>query len=211
MVDKAKFTEQEEAMGLRINILGRNVYVTDAMKNHAYDKLSKIDRFHNHVMDLHVTMDIQKMEQSVVILLQLDHFRVKVSASSTDMYASIDKAVEKLQAKIRRWKSRIQDHHKKGRSAVAMQINVLQRPFDDLEMINAAIESENLVQQIEEYRPPQIIGSDTRPLKTLTTEEAIMKMELSDDHFMLFKGIEDNKFKVIYRRKDGHYGLIFPE
>ncbi len=211
MVDKAKFTEQEEAMGIRINILGRNVYVTDAMKNYAYDKLSKIDRFHNHVMDLHVTMDIQKMEQSVVILLQLDHFRVKVSASSTDMYASIDKAVEKLRAKIRRWKSRIQDHHKKGRSAVDMQINVLQRPFDDLEMINAAIESENLTQQIEEYRPPQIIGSDTRPLKTLTTEEAIMKMELSDDHFMLFKGLEDNKFKVIYRRKDGHYGLIFPE
>lgn len=211
MVDVAKFTEQEKALGLRISILGRNVFVTDSMKEHAFEKLSKIERFHNHIMDIHVTMDVQKMEQSVVIMLHLDHFRVKVSASSTDMYASIDKAIEKLQAKIRRWKSRIQDHHKKARSAVDMQINVLKRPFTDLDFINEAIEIENAAHAMEEYQAPQIIGSDTRPMKTLTTEEAIMKMELSDDSFMLFRCEEDRKLKVIYRRRDGNYGLILPE
>ncbi len=211
MVDKAKFTEQEEALGLRINILGRNVFVTDSMKDHALEKLSKIERFHNHIMDIHVTMDVQKMEQSVIILLHLDHFRVKVSASSTDMYASIDKAIEKLQAKIRRWKSRIQDHHQKARKVVDMQISVLKRPFTDVDYINEAIEIENAAQEMEEYQAPTIIGMDSRPMKVLTTEEAIMKMELSDDGFMLFRCEEDHKLKVIYRRKDGHYGLILPE
>ena len=211
MVDKAKFTEQEQALGLRINILGRNVYVTDSMKDHAFEKLSKIERFHNHIMDIHVTMDVQKMEQSVVIMLHLDHFRVKVAASSTDMYASIDKAIEKLQAKIRRWKSRIQDHHQKARKVVDMQINVLKRPFTDVDFINEAIEIENAAQEMEEYQVPAIIGTDSRPMKVLTTEEAIMKMELSDDGFMLFRCEEDKKLKVIYRRKDGHYGLILPE
>lgn len=211
MVNKAKFTEQEQALGLRINILGRNVFVTDSMKDYAYEKLSKIDRFHNHVMDIHMTMDVQKVEQSVVILLHLDHFRVKVSASSSDMYASIDKAVEKLQAKIRRWKSRIQDHHKKSRSVIDMQINVFKRPFTDLDFINEAIELENLAHEMEEYQVPQVVGTDTRPLKMLTTEEAIMKMELSDDTFMLYRSEEDQRLKVIYRRKDGHYGLILPE
>jgi len=211
MVDKAKFTEQEEALGLRINILGRNVFVTDSMKDHALEKLSKIERFHNHIMDIHVTMDVQKMEQSVIILLHLDHFRVKVSASSTDMYASIDKAIEKLQAKIRRWKSRIQDHHHKARKVVDMQINVLKRPFTDVDFINEAIEIENAAHEMEEYQAPTIIGTDSRPMKVLTTEEAIMKMELSDDGFMLFRCEEDQKLKVIYRRKDGHYGLILPE
>src|SRR5476651_59660 len=143
MVDIAKFTEQEKTLGLRINILGRNVFVTDSMKDHAFEKLSKIERFHNHIMDIHVTMDVQKMEQSVVIMLHLEHFRVKVSASSTDMYASIDKAIEKLQSKIRRWKSRIQDHHQKSRSVVDMQISVLKRPFTDVDLINEAIELEN--------------------------------------------------------------------
>ncbi|MGH2637968.1 MAG: ribosome hibernation-promoting factor, HPF/YfiA family [Rhabdochlamydiaceae bacterium] len=211
MVDKAKFTEQEEALGRRIDIRGRNVFVTDSMKQHAYEKLSKIERFHNHIMDIHVTMDVQKMEQSVIVMLHLEHFRVKVSASSSDMYASIDEAVKKLQAKIRRWKSRIQDHHKKARSVVDMQINVLKRPFTDLDFINEAIELENAEHAMEEYEAPHIIGTDTRPMKTLTTEEAIMKMELSDDNFMLYRCEEDHKLKVIYRRRDGHYGLILPE
>lgn len=211
MVDKAKFTEKERALGLQINIIGRNVYVTDPMKDYAYEKLSKIDRFHNHVMDIQVTMDVQKLEQIVNILLQFDHFTVRVSASSTDMYASIDRAVEKLQEKIRRWKNRIQDHHGKGRSVVDMQINVLRRPFSDIDLINEEIESENKIREMEQYQTPQVVGTDTRPLKMLTTEEAIMKMELSNDQFMVFRGEEDQKLKVIYRRKDGNYGLILPE
>ena len=213
MVDVAKFTEQEKALGRRVSILGRNVFVTDSMKDYAYEKLSKIDRFHDHIMDIHVTMDVQRVEQSVVIMLHLEHFRVKVSASSSDMYASIDKAVDKLQAKIRRWKSRIQDHHKKARSVVDMQISVLKRPFTDVDFVNEAIELENAAHAMDSYLPPQIIGTDSRPLKTLTTEEAIMKMELSDDHFMLYRSEEDPKrnLRVIYRRKDGNYGLILPE
>jgi len=211
MVDIAKFTEQEKALGRRITILGRNVFVTDSMKEYAYEKLSKIDRFHDHVMDIHVTMDVQKVEQSVVIMLHLEHFRVKVSASSSDMYASIDKAVEKLQAKIRRWKSRIQDHHKKARSVVDMQISVLKRPFTDVDFINEAIELENAVHEMEEYQAPHIVGTETRPMKTLTIEEAIMKMELSDDAFMVYRSEEDHGFKVIYRRRDGNYGLIVPK
>lgn len=209
MVAKEKFMEEDQ--DYRITIVGRNVYVTEAMKNYAMEKISKIDRFHNHVFDVHVTMDIQRIEHSVVIILKFNHFKIKVSASSTDMYVSIDKAVDKLQAQLRRWKGRIQDHHKKGVAAVDMQVNVLRRPYNDIDEINAAIEDVNLQKEIEEYRPPKIVGADTRPLKQLTADEAVMKMELSGDHFMLFRGEEDQKLKVIYRRADGNYGIILPE
>lgn len=211
MVDKAKFTQQEEALGYRLTIMGRNVYVTDAMKDHAFQKLSKIDRFHNHVMDLHVTLDIQRLEHSCVIILKFDHFKVKVAASSTDMYASIDKAVEKLEEKIRRWKDRIQDHHKKKLSIVDMQVNVLQPPYDPIEEFNADIEKEAAQSMLTQYRPPKVIGTDKRVLKTLTVDEAVMKMELSGDSFLIFKDEEDRKLKVIYRRSDGNYGMILPE
>jgi putative sigma-54 modulation protein len=211
MVNKMKFTEQEEALGYRYTIVGRNIYVTEAMKNHALQQLAKLDRFHTHVIELHVTLDIQKLEHSCVIILSFDHFKVKVSASSTDMYASIDKAVDKLRSKIRRWKSKIQDHHKKAMKVVDMRVNVLQRPFDTLDEVNDEIESENNESMIAEYRPPKIIGNDNRPLKMLTEEEAVMKMELSDDQFMIFRGEEDRKLKVIYRRNDGNYGIILPE
>jgi putative sigma-54 modulation protein len=210
MIDKTKFAA-EEAEGYRLNILGRNVYVTEAMKNYAMEKVSKIDRFHNHIMDIHITMDIQKVEHSVAIILKFNHFKIKVTSSSTDMYASIDKAVDKLQSQLRRWKGKIQDHHKKGVSVIDMQVNVLRRPYNSLEEINVEIEKENLKKEVDEYTPPKIIGSDTRPLKMLTTDEAVMKIELSGDPFLIFRGEEDQKLKVIYRRSDGHYGIITPE
>lgn len=211
MTDKAAKVPQTGDIGYKIDIIGRNVYVTEAMKKYAMEKLSKIDRFHNHIFTIHVKMDIQRLEHSVDIVIHFNHFRMKVSAHSTDMYVSIDKAIHKLQTQIRRWKDRIQDHHNKSVSMIDMQVNVLQRPYDELEEINAQIEAANLGEQISDYRPPRIIGTESRPLKTLTVDEAVMKMDLSGDHFLLFRSEDDRKLKLIYRRSDGHFGMIVLE
>ncbi len=210
MVDKKKFDE-EDAQGYRIDIIGRNIEVTEPMKNYAWEKLSKVERFHNHIMHVHVTLDIQKMEHVCIIVLKVEHTKVKVQASSTDMYVSIDRAVDRLQNLMRRYKSRIQDHHKKGLSITDMQVNVFQRPYDEIAEINDEIEWEKLQKQIDEFQSPKIIGSEVKPLKTLTTEEALMKMDLSGDHFLVYRCQEDLKLKVLYRRADGNYGLIKPE
>lgn len=213
MATKPKFSE-EDTQGYRIEVIGRHLQVTEPMKAYAIEKISKIDRFHNHVIDVHVAMDIQKLDQIVLILVTFDHFKIKVSASSPDMYASIDKAVDKLRTQLRRWKDRIHDHRKKAPKVFDMQVNVLERPYsegDEIKEINAAIDAANLKTELEEYRPAKIIGTDTRPLKHLTTDEAVMKMELSGDAFLLFRCEEDQKLKVIYRRKDGNYGIILTE
>ena len=127
------------------------------------------------------------------------------------MYVSIDEAINRLQAVIARYKSRIQDHNKKPLSAIDMEVNVVRRPYDELADINDAIEAANAKEKIAEFQFPKIIGKETKPLKILTLNEAIMKMELSGDQFLVFRGEEDRKLKVIYRRTDGNYGLIFPE
>ncbi len=207
MVDKEKF-RAEEALGYNISILGRSVQITEAMKNYVWEKLTKIERFHNHIMDAHVIMDIQKLEHSVTIVLKFDHFKVKVSASSTDMYASIDKAIEKLQTKFSRWKGRIQEHHKKKLSVVDMVVNVVRRPEDELSEINAEIEAETQNKKDRAFGPARVMKQEKKVLKTLTTEEAVMKMELSDDTFLIFRDEVDKNLKVIYRRSDGDYGII---
>lgn len=208
MVSAKKFEEEE---GYSIDIIGRNIEVTETMRAHIWNKIGKIERFHNHIMYAHITLELQKLEHFCTIVLKFNHFKIKVQASSTDMYVSIDEAINRLQSVISRYKSRIQDHHKKALSAVDMQVNVLRRPYDDLAEINADIEAENAKKQRFAYAPPKIIGKETKPLKTLTLDEAIMKMELSNDQFLLFISEEDRKLKVIYRRKDGNYGLILPE
>ncbi|MBS3905344.1 MAG: ribosome-associated translation inhibitor RaiA [Simkania sp.] len=207
MVDKSKFAE-EDAQGYRLNIIGRHVLVTDAMKKYAWEKVSKVERIHNHLMDMQVTMDIQHLEHTVDIVLKFEHFRIKVHAASTDMYASIDKAIVKLQTLIRRWKDRIQDHHNKKLAVIDMQVNVIDRPYDELAEFNAEIEAARKLNEQKEFELPKVIKKKTLPLKTLTTNEAVMKMELSGFGFLVFRGEEDRKLKVIYRRKDGTYGIM---
>lgn len=208
MVDVNKFKE-EDALGYRIDVVGRNVQVTEPIRAYIWDKFSKVERFHNHIMHAHVTLEIQKLEHVCTIVLKIDHTQVKCQANSTDMYASIDRTVDRLHNLLARYKSRIQDYHKKKLSAIDMQVNVLHRPYNEVEEINAEIEAENAKKN--EYVPPKVIGVETKPLKMLTVDEAVMKMDLSGDHFLIFRAEEDQKLKVLYRRKDGNYGLIQPE
>ncbi|MGC1879123.1 MAG: ribosome-associated translation inhibitor RaiA [Rhabdochlamydiaceae bacterium] len=210
MATKNKFKE-EDAAGYRVDIVGRNVQVTEPIRLYVWDKLSKIERFHNHIMHLHMTLEIQKLEHVCAVVLKIDHIQVKCQSNSTDMYASIDRTIDRLHSLLSRYKSRIQDHHKKKSSIIDMQVNVLQRPYNEIEEINAAIEAVNVEEKIGAYGAPKIIGTESRQLKTLTIEEALMKMDLSGDSFLIFRAEEDMKLKVLYRRTDGHYGLIQPE
>jgi len=210
MVDKNKFKE-EDALGYRVDIIGRNVQITEPIRAYIWDKLSKIERFHNHIMHMHITLEIQKLEHICAIVLKIDHTQVKCQADCTDMYASIDRAIDRLHNLMSRYKSRIQDHHKKKLSIIDMQVNVLQRPYNEVEEINAEIEAVSVKKKIDVYKAPKIIGTETKPLKMLTVDEAVMKMDLSGNSFLLFRSEEDQKLKVLYRRTDGHYGLIQPE
>ena len=125
------------------------------------------------------------------------------------MYASIDKAIDKLQHRLRIWKDRIQDHQRKSVRAVDMVVNVIRKPYNELDELNQEIENDAKMEM--DLIPHKIIGTETIPMKTLTSEEAIMKMELSGDYFLIFKGEEDHKLKVIYRRTDANYGIVQAE
>lgn len=190
-----------------ISVTGRHVLVTEPMKDYAIEKILKIDRFNNRIIDVNVVMDIQKLDHRVDITLKVDQTFIKSSASSDNMYASIDKAVDRLEAQLRRYKGRLHEHQMKGLPVIDMNVNVLEQ----LNEVNDEIESESGVRLIDEYRPHKIISRETRPLKTLNNDEAIMKMELSGDFFMIFRGEDDHKLKVIYRRNDGNFGIIEPE
>ncbi|MFT4554517.1 MAG: putative sigma-54 modulation protein [Chlamydiales bacterium] len=213
MSRKSKLAEKfaEDSQDYNISITGRHVHVTDGMKNYATEKVGKIERFSDRIIDVLVTMDIQKLDHKVDIVIKVDHTKIKAQASTKDMYASIDMAVGKIENQLLKYKNKLQDHHAKGLAAVDMNVNVFSRKVDPVEEMNEEIEAENRRVVEAEYKPHEIVNSETRPLKILTYEEAIMKMELSKDHFMIFRNEEDNKIKVIYIREDGNFGIIEPE
>ncbi len=204
---KAKALEFTDA-GYNVQITGRHVEITDSMKDYAIEKISKIERFMNRIIDVNVIMDIQRMDHRVEIIVKAGNVKITSQASTTDMYASIDKAVAKLEAQIHRYKSKIQDHHAKGHAILDMTVNVFGRPQEAEEDFD--LEEETDGQPLDRFKPHQIVKQETLPLKTLTYDEAIMKMELSGDMFLIFKDEVDQKLKVIYRREDENYGIIEP-
>lgn len=200
-------------VGYDIHVTGRNLHVTEPMKAYAVEKISKIERFTNRIIDVQVTMDVQKLEHRVDIVLKIDHIKIKTHAASENMYASIDKAVDKLSSQVRRYRDRIRNHHARGVPTIEMNVNVL-KPIAEEEMfdINGDIEEETERRLVDTYKPHEIVSQETMPLKMLTSDEAIMKMELSGDSFLLYRSEEDRKLKVIYRReKDGNYAIMEPE
>lgn len=207
MIDKEKFAKEEE-LGYTLFISAKNFQLTEPMRQHILEKLSKIERFHSHIMTFHVTLEIEKVEHVCRMYAHFNHFDVRVEERSTDMYASIDRAIQKMQQLFRKWKGRMQDYSKEPLKTVDMIVNVYRRPSreDEVEEINREIEAE----MIKEWKTGKVIARETRILKTLKIDDAIMKMELSGDNFMLFRD-PDQKLKLIYRRPDGNYGIIQAE
>lgn len=190
--------------GYSIKITGRHVEVTEAMKQYALEKISKIERFMNRIIDVNVIMDIQKFEHRVEIILKVNHTKITSQATSNDMYVSIDRAVDKLESQLRRYKTKLQDHHAKSLAVVDMNVNIIKGMSEEEDF-------EEIDETANTYSAPEIVNKKTIPLKTLTYDEALMKMDLSKDSFMVFRNEADQKLKVIYRRNDGNFGIIEPE
>lgn len=199
--------------GYNVSVCGRHVHITEPMKQYAQEKIAKLERLGDRIIDVTVTMDIQKLQHKVDIVMKYGHTMIKSSAVTRDMYLSIDKAVEKLQAQLKKYLNRIHHHHQKAHPVIDIQESVYERipEEDEVQSINAEIEEENKRCESKKLEMPRIISQETRPLKILTNEEALMKMDLSQDEVLVFRSEEDRKLKVIYRRHDGNYGIIAPE
>lgn len=209
MTKKAKVLEDS---GYNVIVTGRHVAVTDAMKSYALDKLSKLDKFHDRIIDVNVTMDRQRADHKIDIRMKVNNISVSSHAVTDDMYASIDQAVHKLQTQLRRYKSRIQDHQTHAGKVVQMAVKVVRAPGEAIvQEVNDEIEEENQRSMDVALRPHPVVASETLPLKDLNTEEAVMKMELSGDVFLIYRDEADRHIKVIYRRSDGNYGIIQTE
>lgn len=200
--------EQFQDSEYNISVTGRHVLVTDAMKNYAQDKISKIEKFTNRIIDVTVRMDIRKFEHIVDIVMSVGHVKIKASATTTDMYASIDQAVHKLETQLLKYNNKLHDHVTKHFNEVDMKVNILKNDAAEIKEINDDIEAENNRLLMEDFGNHTIVGSEVKSLKNLTTAEAVMKMDLTGDHFLIYRSEEDRKLKVIYRRKDNSLGVI---
>jgi len=201
----AKFTFE----GYSLSILGNHIELTDPIRDYAFEKVSKIERFSNRILDVIVVLDVQKLSHTCTIDVMVKNFKIRAHASMDDIYSAIDKASARLMRLVKKYKSKLEEKHALNPAVIDLKVNVFRPAEDELAEINEAIEAENIRKESELYDFHKIVSKETTPLHLLTQQEAIMRMELSGDKFMVYKGEEDQKLKVIYRREDnGHFGVI---
>ena len=207
----SQYTKNFGQQEYTISIKGKHLDITQPIRDYVEEKIKKIEKISHHIVEVNVRLELQKMDHVVDILMKFSHFKVNIRAITGNMYSAIDKSFEKLYGKLRRWKEKIQNHHAKGVSVTEIEVNVLEQAHHEIEDLDQEIIDENNQAVIQKYEIPQVSKRKTRNLKILTLSEAIMKMELSRDNFLLYRSEEENNLKVIYRRRDGSYGVMSPE
>jgi putative sigma-54 modulation protein len=197
--------------GYQISIVGKHFQITDAIQNYMLEKLSKVDKIVDHIIDVNVVLDTQKLEHSCSIFMNFIHFHIKVSASTDNLYSAIDKATDKLIRLVRKYKTKLQSHRAKHASTVDIHVNVIQALRDDVKIINDEIAAETALEEENRYKLHEVVAKEKMSLRMLTQEEAVMKMEITDEPFLIYRSEEDQKLKMIYRREDRNYGLVYIE
>jgi len=171
---------------MRIITRGKNIEVTDALKDYVDKKIGKIAKYFDEDTEALVTLSVVKGTHVVdATLLLQGGMLIRGEVESPDMYASIDMVTEKLERQIRKYKTRI------NRKARQLGTN-----GDD----GTSFEDE-----------PKIVKTKRFAIKPMLPDEAVLQMNLLEHDFFMFINAETNKANVVYRRKDGNFGLIEPQ
>jgi putative sigma-54 modulation protein len=162
---------------------------SDALKAYASDKLDRFDRYLSSAAEANVVLKVEKFRHIAEIHLTGDRLGITGTEETDDMYSAIDMVLDKLEKQIKKNKQK----HRAGRSSATIKGHETETLADD-----PFEEMEKEVRVVDiEYKPMDV-------------EEAILQMDLSDDLFFVFTNARTDRVNVLYRRNDGHYGLIRP-
>lgn len=186
-----------------ITVKGKNVQVTDALKQYAEKKVQKLERYFHEIKEAQVIQSVQKGWHIVEVQLEGDGILLRGEERSNDMYASIDMVVDKLERRVQKFKGKLIGKSTEKRPKT--------KEAEREQIVAEAMGAETLEEPTDDDFEPRIVRTKRFVIKAMSPEEAANQMELLHHDFFVFINEENDKTNIIYRRKDGHYGLIDPE
>lgn len=181
---------------MQIIVKGKNLEVTEALRSYALEKVGRIERYFDRILKTEIELSVEKNpkiseKQVVEVTIFTNGPILRAKEAAPDMYQAIDLVAEKLERQAIKAKKKMIDrsHHAKN-------------PFKEA-AVSASLE--------EEEEVPRIVKTKSFTLKPMTPEEACLQMDLLGHDFFVFVNADTERTNVVYRRKDGNYGLIEPE
>jgi len=173
-------------------INGKNITVTEGLKSAIYDKLGKLDKYFAKETEIHVTLSTEKDRQKIEVTIPVKGSIIRGEQVSTDMYASIDLVLEVLEKQLKKYRTKLVDRKQ--------QATGFSKYYEE--------EFEDDIEDEDEIKISKVKKFDIKPM---TAEEACVQMELLGHDFFAFRNGDTDEVNVVYKRKNGTYGLIEPE
>ena len=185
---------------MQLNITFRHLEPIDSLKAYAKDKVDRANKYLEHAGEAHVVLSLERHLHHADITIQSGPFVLRGREKSEDMYASIDLAMDKIERQLRRYKERLKHHH--GKERVHHRADLVAQRMVRHDVVSVATPEES------HDDTPRVIKTNEFLARPMGIEEAIMQMDLMNNDFYVFTNSTTNEMNVVYRRKDGHYGLI---
>lgn len=179
---------------MKYNIRGENIEVTQALREYAEKKIGKLERYFESTegVTVHVNLKVYNDKQSKIeVTIPMPQLVLRAEERHDDMYAAIDLVTDKLERQIRKHKTKV---NRKWRDKESKYV------FASNDVPAAPAEPEE-----EEF---ELVRTKRFSLKPMDSEEAILQMNMLGHNFFVFTNAETNRTNIVYRRKDGRYGLI---
>ena len=178
---------------MKFEYTGRHVEVSPAIRRHVEDHFKKLDHIFNgdSTLNTHVIIDVEKNRQIGEIVVNWRDHRLTAKDINADIYMALTRAMAKIEKQALKLKKKI-IHRKQGAQSVA----------------RVAPSPDGVVEATP--RPPRIIPARRYAVKPMTAEEASLRLSGEPDQFLVFRDADTQRLGVIYKRKDGNYGLIEP-
>jgi len=172
---------------MKIKIAGRHTAASPALRDYVVEKTEALERFFDRIVSVDVVLSIEKERQIADFHAHLTNRKqINAREESTDMYASIDKAIDRLKRQLVKFKDQLQDVRDRSH---------IDPKADELE---------------DEISRRRIIRTETYFQKPMTVDEAALQLEAIEKEFLVFVDVETDEVEIIYRRRDGNFGLIEP-
>lgn len=176
----------------KYNIRGENIEVTDAIRAYTEKKIGKLEKYFNDVANATVYVNLKVYTEKtakVEVTIPLPYLVLRAEETSVDLYGSIDLVVDKLERQVRKHKTKI---NRKSREK-GFELPVVP-----------------VMTQVHEDEEPslEIVRTKRLDLKPMDSEEAVLQMNMLGHNFFIYQDAETNETHIVYRRKDGKYGLI---
>ena len=180
---------------MRISVKGKNVDLTEALRQYALKKVQRVDRYFNNIQDVLVTLSMERGRFAAEATMQVSGAIIRAEEKDADMYSAIDRMADKLERQVKRHKERLT---RKGKVAAAATPSEEPAVFPE-------------EKEFSSWEEPKIVKTKRFELKPMSAEEAVEQLELLGHSFFVFLNAKSNQVNVVYKREDGNYGLIEPE